>query len=237
VGSEYFLRAADSSKHGAVKAYSNAAALSLKVNGALVSKLSNDQYTHPNGTPIHDVFYWPNALVPGKNVLSADDGAGHTDTTTVYYLAAGTTLPADAAATVSNLTSSVGPAYFIAAPIREQVPFYVDFDSTGDNTFDALPAAVLGASWIATKRQSDAAKRTDLAFDLNAAADVFILFSKQTTVPAWIVAAGFTDTGTTGQWRDNDLKLVPTALYKHSFAAGAHVALASSAIDYVVLVK
>jgi beta-galactosidase len=237
VGSEYFLRAADASKHAGVKAYSNAAALTLKVNGALVSKLSNDQYTHPNGTPIHDVFYWSDALLPGKNLVTVDDGAGHSDEMTIYYLGTGASMPVDASATVSNLKSSNGSAYFIAAPIREQVPFYFDFDSTGDNTFDTLPGVLLGASWIATKRQSDAAKRTDLAFDLATAADVFILATKQPAVPAWIASAGFTDTGTTGQWRDNDLKLVPTALYKQSFAAGAHVTLTTSAIDYVVLVK
>ena len=237
VGSEYFMRASDPSKHGAVKAYSNAEALSLKVNGTLVSKLPNDKYQHPNGTPIHDVFYWPDALVPGKNVVSADDGAGHGDAMTVYYLGNGAAFPTDAGAPIANLTSSNGPAYFIAAPIREQVPFYLDFDGTGDNTFDTLPAAIVGASWVATRRQSDAAKRTDLAFDLATAANVFILITKQATVPSWITSAGFTDTGTTGQWRDNDLKLVSTALYKHTFAAGAHVKLTSSAIDYVVLIE
>jgi hypothetical protein len=96
-----------------------------------------------------------------------------------------------------------------------------------------LPAA----SWIATRRQSDATKRTDLAFDVTSHADVFILFTKQVAVPAWITAAGFTDTGVTGQWRDNTPKLVDYSLYTRSAAAGTHVTLAPTAVDNVVLVK
>jgi hypothetical protein len=67
--------------------------------------------------------------------------------------------------------------------------------------------------------------------------EVFILFTKQATVPAWITSAGFTDTGVAGQWRDDNLKLVATSLYKRSVTAGTHVALTSTAIDYVVLIK
>jgi beta-galactosidase len=237
VGPEYFLRTADSAQHGAVKAYSNAAELTLTVNGTAQPKKLNDEYRHPNGTPIKDVFYWPDALVLGKNVIVADDGKGHSDTMTVYYLGTGSTLPAEAHAPVANLKSSNGPAYYIGAPIHEQRPFYVDFDSTGDNTFDTLPAEVAGASWIATRRQSDPQKRTDLDFDVTTAADIFILFTRQGTVPAWITNASFTDSGATVQWRDNGLKLVAASLFRRSVSAGTHVSLASSAIDYVVLVK
>ena len=98
-------------------------------------------------------------------------------------------------------------------------------------------AAVIGASWIATKRQSDPLKRTDLAFDLPNGADVYILFTKQPAAPAWITGAGFADAGAAGKWRDNTPKLVDCSLYKRTFAAGSHVTLATSAIDYVVLVK
>ena len=41
----------------------------------------------------------------------------------------------------------------------------------------------------------------------------------------------------TAQWRDNTPKLVNYALYKRSVAAGDHVTLQPTAIDYVVLVK
>jgi len=146
-------------------------------------------------------------------------------------------VPADAGAKVTNLTASNGQAYFIDTAIADQWPFYYDFDSTGDNTFDTVPSAVAGASWIATRIQSATAKRTDLAFDLPNGADVFIMFTSQTAVPSWITAAGFADTGATGQWRDNSPKLVAYSLYKKTFAAGSHVALTTSAIDYVVLVK
>ncbi|MDP9035170.1 MAG: hypothetical protein M3O50_10205, partial [Myxococcota bacterium] len=167
---------------------------------------------------------------------SVDDGAGHKDSMTVYYLGTGA-MPADPAAKVTNLTATPGPAYFIDAPIMDQYPFYFDFDGSGDNSFDAVPSVVAGASWITTKRQSDAAKRTDLAFDLPKGADVYIMFTKQGTPPAWISGGGFADTGVTGKWRDNSPGLVDYALYKKTFPAAAHVALTTSAIDYVVLVK
>jgi beta-galactosidase len=237
VGRQYFLRGANGAGQGAVKAYSNAQSLTLTVNGTATAPLANGQYTHPNGTPIRNVFYWPNVLNPGKNVVSASDGAAHVDTMTVYFRGAGTTLPADAGGAVQNLTSSNGPAYFIDTPISDQLPFYVDFDGTGDNTFDLVPAAAAGASFIGTRRQSDATKQTNLAFDLPSGATVFILFTKQAAVPAWITSAGFTDTGATGQWRDNTPKLVDYSLYSHTFGAGSHVALTTSAIDYLILIK
>jgi beta-galactosidase len=233
VGADYFLRGGQ-----AVKAYSNAAMLTLSINGTPVAggAMANNQYKHPNGTPIKNVFYWPSALAMGKNVVSVSDGAGNSDTITVYNRGAGTTLPADPGAKVTNLTATVGQAYFIDVPIADQMPFYFDFDSTGDNGFDVVPSAAAGASFIATRRQSDAAKRTDLAFDLPKGADVFIMFTKG-SVPAWITGGGFTDTGAAGLWRDNTPKLVDYSLYKKTFPAGSHVALTTSAIDYVVLVK
>ena len=231
VGSTYFLRGGAD-----VKAYSNAAALTLTVNGTPAAALANNKYTHPNGTPIKNAFLWPNALRTGKNVLSVSDGVATTDTLTVYLLGAGP-WPAEPTAKVTNLTATSGQAYFIDAPISDQHPFYFDFDSTGDNTFDVVPAVVTGASWITTKRQSDATKRTDLAFDLPHGADVYVMFTKQATPPTWITGAGFVDTGAAGKWRDNSPALVDYALFKKTFAAGAHAALATTAIDYVVLVK
>jgi hypothetical protein len=236
-GRNYFLRTADSSGQNALKAYSNAASLTLTINGTIIGTLANNQYTHPNGTPIKDVFYWKNALSIGKNLVTVDDGLGHTDSMTVYYLGTGTTLPAESGAKIANLTSSNGLAYFINDAIFDQRPFTLNFDGTGDNSFDVVPAAVAGASWIATKRQSDSTKLTNLAFNLTANADLFIMFTSQASVPAWITAAGFTDTGVTGQWRDNAPKLVNYALYKRSVVAGDHVTLQPTAMDYVVLIK
>jgi hypothetical protein len=156
---------------------------------------------------------------------------------TVYFLGTGTTLPSDSSAKVANLTSSVGPAYFIEAPIWDQRPFNLGFDGNADNSFDIVPAAVAGASWIATKRQSDATKRTNLAFDMTADADLYIMFTNPGSSPAWVTSAGFADTGVTGRWRDNSPKLVNYALYKRSVVAGDRVTLQPTAMDYVVLVK
>ncbi len=217
--------------------------LTLTVNGAPLAPMANDQYkqppspTQPAGTPIKNVFLWPNALVPGKNVLSVTDGSGTTDAMTVYYRGSGTALQPDAGARMTNLTASNGPAYFIDVPIADQRPFYMDFDGTGDNAFDVVPTAAAGASFIATRRQSDPTKRTNLAFDLPNGVDVFVMFTRQTTPPAWVTGGGFTDTGATGQWRDDTPKLVDYSLYKKTFLLAAHVAIASTAIDYVVLVK
>jgi hypothetical protein len=239
VGPHYFLRSANPSGQGDVKVYSNATTITLKINGVSKGSRSNGGYSHPNGTIIRNVFYWKNVLSLGKNVVSASDGLGNSDATTVYYKGSGTTLPAESGAKVRNVASSnaSSPAYFINKAVADQRPFYWDFDGTADNTFDVVPSVVSGASWIATRRQSDSARTTRLAFDLTAAATVYIMATKQSATPAWITNAGFADTGVTGRWRDNGLKLVSYKLYRRSFASGAHISLGSSAIDYVVLVK
>lgn len=238
-GPHYFLRSANGNGQGDVKVYSNAASLTLKVNGVGKGARTNGAYSHPNGTVIRNVFFWQNALSLGRNVVVANDGSGNSDSATVYYRGNGQTIPAESTAKVKNLVSSNGasPAFFINKPICAQCPFYWDFDSTGDNTFDTLPSRIVGASWIATRRQSDPSKTTDLAFDVTSAAKVYIMATKQAATPAWISAAGFADTGVSGKWRDNDLKLVNYKLYEKNVAAGAHVGLGSSPIDYVVLIQ
>jgi beta-galactosidase len=236
-GRNYFVRGPDSAGQVVVKAYSNAAALTLTVNGVVIGSRTNNLYTHANGTPIKDVFSWTPTLTVGKNVIVVDDLQGNTDSMTTYYLGAGTTLPNDGTGKLANLTSSKGPAYVINDPIWDQRPFNLNFDGTGDNSFDVVPSAVTGASWIATRRQSDSTALTNLAFDVTATADLFIMFTKQASTPSWVTTAGFTDTGVTGQWRDNTPKLVATSLFKRSVAAGTHVSLQPTAIDYVVLIK
>ncbi len=239
VGAHHFLRGANPAGQGDVKVYSNATTVTLRINGVTKGAKTDGGYSHPNGTVIKNVFYWKNVLSLGKNVIAATDEAGNSDAATIYYKGTGSTMPAESGAKVKNLTSSnaSSPAYFINKAIADQRPFYWDFDGTGDNTFDVVPSVVAAATWIATKRQSDPAKTTGLAFDLTAAATVYIMATKQATTPGWIASAGFADTGVTGKWRDNNLKLVSYALYKKTFASGAHVSLGSSAIDYVVLVK
>jgi hypothetical protein len=127
-------------------------------------------------------------------------------------------------------------AYFIDAPVHDQWGFYCDFNGNGDNSFDVVPAPVVGASWISTKRQSDPRQTTNLSFAVTQEADVFIMFTKQPLIPSWI-ANGFADTGVTGRWRDNSLDLVDYRLYKATVKAGAQVHAGGSPIDFVVLVK
>jgi len=231
VGPDYFLR-----NGGDVKVYSNAANVTLSVNGVTQSTVANGVYKHPNNTVINNVFYWVGVLALGKNVLTADDGLGHRDTLTVYYKGSGTTMPAETK--VSNLVSSnsSNPAFFLNMPSSNQLPIFYDFDSTGDNTFDVVPAILIGAGRIATKRQSNSSNTTNLTFDLTTGGTVYIMFTNQGAVPAWITSAGFTDTGVTGKWRDNNLTLVNYQLFQNTYTAGAHVVLGSSAIDFAVFV-
>jgi hypothetical protein len=139
---------------------------------------------------------------------------------------------------VFNVASSNVPAFFINIPLSDQRPFYRDFDGTGDNTFDTIPPELSRAvGWIATKRQSVSARTSNISFDLTADADVYIMFSRQSTTPSWITDAGFSDTGVSGRWRDDSITLVDYQLFKASFAAGSHVALGSSPIDFVIIVR
>jgi len=234
VGPDYFLRSGAD-----VKVYSNAASMKLTVNGVAQATVPDGNYKHPNGTVIDHVFYWTGVLQLGRNVLQADDGQGNHDTMVVYYKGSGTTMPADAGAKVANLTSSnsSNPAFFMNMPVADQLPCYYDFDGNGDNTFDVVPAVLTGAGWIATKRQSNASNTTNLTFDLPAGGTVYILFTNQGTVPSWITSAGFTDTTITGKWRDNNLSLVDYQLFKRTYPGASHVALGSTPIDFVVLVK
>jgi len=238
VGPHYFLRNANPAGQGDIKIYSNAANLTLTVNGISYGTQPNGSYHHPNGLVINNVFYWNDVLQLGRNDVTATDDAGNFDSATVYYKANGQVMPNEDGAKVINVSSSNVPAFFINVPLADQRPFYRDFDATGDNSFDQVPAELTGpAGWIATKRQSDPAKTSDISFDLTADADVYIMFTRQASVPPWISDAGFTDIGVTGKWRTNALHLVDYQLFKRTFAGGTHVALGSSPIDSLIVVK
>ena len=189
------------------------------------------------------MFFFDSVLSNGKNIVIASDGAGNADTAILYYTGTAPNAPADDSAYITGLTSSNAndPAYFVNIPLHAQWPVYYQCDGNADNTFDSIPAVLTNARWIATKRQSDAASTTNLSFKistaLTAGADVFIMFTGQTTVPAWITSAGFANTNVTGRWRDNSLNLVGYQLFKKTYTPGSTVTLSSSAIDFVVLVR
>ncbi len=238
VGPHYFLRNANPAGQGDIKVYSNAASLALTVNGVDQGARANGSYHHPNGLVINNVFYWNDVLQLGRNDVIATDGAGNSDSATVYYKANGQVMPNEDGAKVINVASNNVPAFFINVPLVDQRPFYRDFDASGDNSFDRVPLELTGpAGWIATKRQSDPTKTSSISFDLTADADVYIMFTRQPSVPPWITDAGFTDTGVTGRWRDNALHLVDYQLFKRSFAGGTHIALGSSSIDFLIIVR
>ncbi len=230
-GHSWFLRRALPPQTYQVKAYSNAPSLTLTVNGAVVGTQANGVYLLPNGTPADNVFAWDNALSPGRNDIAVSDGAGHSDTAVIYAD------QGEENGLVRNLRSSNpgNPAYFIAAPIEAEQPFYDNFDGTGDNTWHDIPPILAGADWITFSRP---AVQTTLLFTLapgSGRTDVFLMLTAGPH-PA-PVPSGWTDTGAAGTWRDNALNLVPYVLYRRTFTAGDTVFVPPLTPDYVVLLK
>ena len=217
-----------------LKAYSNAAALTLTLNGKTAGTVANGEYVLPNKTRADNVFFWNASLKRGRNDVAVSDGLGHSDSAVLYFETGDEGL-------VRNLTSSnrANPAYFIDQPVQAEWPFYDDFDGTGDNTFHALPDILQGARWITTSRLSKPVNQAALAFTLALDAgsvDVFVMFTPTPALsPAFL--AGFSDTGLTGTWRDNALNLVPYALYRRTVTGGATVRMPGATLDYVILIK
>jgi len=263
-GKPWFLRRVDAPFDTlGVKAYSNAAALTLTVNGAVVGAARNGDYLLADGTHADNVFFWDAALRPGRNEVSTDDGAGHADSATVYAERG------EESGLVRNLTSSNldNPAYFIGLPVQAEWPVYDDFDGTGDDTFHLIPAVLEGAQWITMGRPSKPEYRTALDFRIApdaGAVDVFLMFtppgapakappaksaarSKNAPPDAPALPAlpampsdfllGFTDTKVKGTWRDNALDLVPYVLYRRTVQGGEAVHIPGATLGYVVLVK
>ena len=263
-GKPWFLRRTDSPFDTlSVKAYSNAPALTLTVNGVDAGVRRNGVYLLADGTRVDNVFFWDAVLRPGRNEVSVDDGAGHTDSAVVYAERG------EESGLVRNLTSSNldNPAYFIGLPVQAEWPLYDDFDGTGDNTFHLIPPVLEGAQWITMGRPSKPEYRTALDFRIApdaGATDVFLMFSLPAAFPAKVPAKsvpqsknappeapalptlpampfdflqGFTDTHIRGIWRDNSLDLVPYALYRRTVQGGDAVHVPDATLGYVVLVK
>ena len=68
-----------------LKAYSNAAALTLTLNGQNVGTVSNGDYVLPNRTPADNVFSWAAPFKHGRNDVTVDDGLGHSDSAVLYF--------------------------------------------------------------------------------------------------------------------------------------------------------
>lgn len=283
-GRHHFLRrfAADNG----IKAYANVPALELTVNGVSQGWMKNGGYRIPDsimknggnrvpdaimktektgekfipGIPVDNVFFWKSKLAPGRNVIEVSDGAGHRDRMVVYQRPADGPMPADPKALVQDLASSnpASPALFVDRPVEAQSPFYTDVDGSSDNTFDVLPAAVNGASWIGTRRLGDKKCKTDLSFRINpgsAGATVFVMFSTGTfpvvtlkksdqhiaktaaTFTKALSAAGFADSGEKAVWRDHNLERADAALWSRVVKAGETVTIPGHTLDYVILVK
>lgn len=230
-GKPWFLRRALPPQTYLVKAYSSAQALTLTVNGRLVGIQTNGEYLLPNGTFADNVFAWDSALVPGRNTLIAQDNAGHSDTSVIYAETG------EEHGLAQSLTSSNpnNPAFYIAAPVQSEWPFYDGFDGTGDNSFHAIPPLLDRASWITFSRPTQPLVQTALSFTLapgSGLSDIFIMATSPAPVPD-----GWADTKVVGTWRDNTLSLVPYTLYRRTFAAGDTVLVPPMPTDYLVLLK
>jgi len=234
----YFLRRGRADD--GVKAYSNASALTLTLNGQDAGTRRNGEHRHPNGRVVANVFFWRPALRPGRNEMRVSPGAGHEDRAVVYYAPAGAPSAGDGVVRDLRSGNPRSPAWFVDQPARDQWPMHWEFDGSADNTFDVLPEAVRGAGWITTRRLSKPEARTDLSFRLapeTPKATVFVMASESPGLEAALLGAGWRDTGTRGRWRDNALRLVPFRLYAREVRGGDAVALRGVTADYVVLVK
>src|SRR5688572_8628956 len=231
----YFLRRGRADN--GIKAYSNAAALDLTVNGEPHGRLANGAFRHANGRRIDNVFFWPALLRPGRNDVVVRDGGGHEDRAIVYYDGEGARAPEDPLVSSLRSSNEANRAVFIDQPVHAQWPFYSEFDGTADNTFDRLPDEVAGAGWISTGRMSKPGHRSALSFTAGGPAEVFVIGSEASALDQALRRAGFEATGRTGAWRNDALALVPYRLFRRVVDAGDRVAIAPVTADYVVLVK
>jgi hypothetical protein len=206
---------------------------------------------------VNNVFFWKTPLRPGRNVIEALDSRGIKKSIVIYQKPAFGPVPADDNALVADLKSSNSdnPAVFIDRPVESQGPFYYDVDGSSDNTFDSLPKQVVGASWIATRRLSDAKMKTDLSFRLNQNATIYVLYSIGTfpeitlrkpneemqktaeMLKEALSAAGFRDTGINTTWRGHDCVLAHCVLWSRPSKASETITIPGQTLDYVILIK
>jgi len=235
----YFIRTG--AVDNGIKAYGSGTRLTLTLNGQNISTLENGEYAQINGRHVDNVFYWPVPLHTGKNTATVSDGAGGSDSTVIYFY--GTNglpeLPVkDPLVTGLQTSNPNNRAYFMDMPVQAQWPIYYDLDSTADNSFDTLSAAIEGAKWIALRRVTKPGQETDLTFKLTRPATVFVMATRHAETPSILTDAGFKEVASPDLvWRDNNLTLVPAQLFSHQAVAGEVIHLAQPDRDEVVLVK
>jgi hypothetical protein len=212
---------------------------------------------HVPGIPVANVFFWKARLSPGRNVVEVDDGRGHSDHMVIYQKPEGI-MTGSGDGLIQNLKSSnaANPAWYIDRPVAAQEGFYTDVDGESDNTFDQIPRELEGATWIATRRMSDANLKTDLSFRISPAAKgakVYVEFSTGkypmvTLLPdnaatsaaadAMRVAlkeAGFAPTAEKTLWRGHDLNLAEAEFWSRDCAPGVSINIPGQTLDYVVM--
>jgi hypothetical protein len=207
------------------------------------------------GIVVNNVFFWKAPLSPGKNTVEVRDARGNSQSMVIYQKADDLPVPEDSLVVDLKSSNPGNPALFIDRPIEAQGPFYYDVDGSSDNTFDALPKELEGACWIATKRLSDEANQTDLAFTVTKPATVCVMYSTGTfplhtldkpdnavmnaaaALKRDLARDGFADTGIAGTWRRHSLWLADFGLMSREVKAGETVQIPGQTLDYVVLVK
>jgi hypothetical protein len=235
----YFLRrgAADNG----IKAYSSAASLTLTLNGRKISTLANGKYAQGNGRRVDHVFFWPVPLHTGKNVATIDDGAGHSDSAVIYFYGPNglPEIPVPNPLVTDLKTSNpANRACFMDMPVQAQWPIYYDLDSTADNSFAALPAAIEDAKWIALRRVTKPEQATDLSFQLTRPATIFVMATRTEAAPDFLAGAGFKEVALPELvWRDNNLMLVSAQLFSRYAAAGEVINLAKFDRNAIVMLK
>ena len=268
-GSNHFLRSF--APDNGLKAYGNAKSAELFVNGVSAGLRLNGDYCLPDslrrtsqktdetvpGIHIANVFFWNASLKPGKNVVEVRDALGGNASMIVYQKNSDGSVPSDPEGAIASLTSSnpANPAVLINRAVRAQSPFYSAVDGTSDNTFDALPSCLEGASWISTLRTGVPANKTDLSFRAVRNVTIFLIHSTGTfprltlktpdsaieesaaALSSRLMATGFARRTEPLVWRDHLLNLADAALWSKSVAAGETVNIPGEAVDSLTLVK
>jgi hypothetical protein len=123
-------------------------------------------------------------------------------------------------------------------PVQAEWPVYYDFDSTADNSLDAIPSQAAGAAWIALHRVTKPGYATDISFKADSPLTVYVICTKEVTRPDSLLKASFKPVATSAfKWRGDDLIPVDAELYSQHANAGQHLDISLGDRDAMVLVK